>query len=219
MQDDKKKMLVLVILVIAILGVGAFQLMPQEPERAAPSTSKKWAPPEEKEGVEAKVTPVRNPSVMAPLSKRDPFDVPAGFDIDGPVVNPANERPTPNPRRVSSMDEPIRPFPVGVDPLPGTQLGREEMPSAIRGNGKPGPTTDSVVKPPEPTFDYSLSGVIVGRTSAAVLKDAQGNQRLVTEGSKIDAHSTLLEVRPNGVTVELNGKKLQIGIQGDKDVK
>lgn len=210
MQDDQKKMAILGILVIVIIGVGAFQMMPQEPDIPASSTaSKKWVPKGE-EAAKADVKPVRNPSVIAPLARRDPFDAPAGADIDGEAPKPVVVNPPAMPNReITGMN----PFPVDVDPLPGTTMDGS---TSTVGNGT---RTAAVPPAPAPTFTYTLSGVIIGRHSAAVFKDLQGNQVLIAEGAKIDSDSTLIQVRPGGVTVDVRGTELRVVIQGDKDAK
>lgn len=217
MQDDKKKMTVLGVLVLAIIGVGAFQMMPQAPEVPAGETHKKWAPPED--SVSAKMTVIPNPSVMYPLGKRDPFDVPPGADPD-------SAPPTPTPTQASSVRSTEMPPTIGSAlPHPFGQF--PSLPNTAIETG--GGSTDTVAiqpeppkkvdppKPVEPVFNYTLSGVIVGQRPAAVLRDAQGQQRLIAEGTKIDADATLVQVRPHGVTVEIGGKQIRMEIQGNKD--
>ncbi|MGV3618030.1 MAG: type II secretion system protein N [Fimbriimonas sp.] len=230
--------MVLAALGVVILGVGAFQMMPQDAPAPAPKASG-WKPPV----AEApKVEPARNPTVVASLARRDPFDVPdyAKEKTPGektipevpikPGVLPAprfdegvpaesKRRPGRRPNRRLSGRLPESGFTAeDYAPLPDTELKVEPVrPPA--GDGKPSTPAPEAVKPPEPTFDYTLNGVIMGRRPAAVLRDKQGNQRLVTAGGMIDGEATLIEVRPGAAIVDVRGKRLRIELKGDTDAK
>lgn len=217
MQDDKKKMTVLGVLVIAIIGVGAFQMMPQGADVPPAEPHKKWVPPAD--DVSAKVTIIPNPSVMTPLSKRDPFDVPPGADPD--AAPPVETKPEPSrtkempPTLGSGSPQPFGQFPSL--PNAGIDNGTTNRAAGVEVIKTEPIKPPDPPKPVEPVFNYTLSGVIVGRQPAAVLRDAQGRQQLITEGSKIDADATLVKVRPNGVTIEVGGKQIRMEIQGKKD--
>ena len=235
MLDDKQKLMVLGALGVVILGIGAFQLMPQGPDAPAGPKPSGWKPPAAAEA--AKPEPPKNPAVVATLPRRDPFDVPDEFrppeqmpDPVAPTIDPLKtpELPKPggNPQRRGT-----RPRPSYLSGrLPATPFGNEE-PGELPAPGnlkveqeKPNVTQQTVPpveppKPPEPTFEYTLSGVIVGRRSAAVLRDKQGNQRLVTVGGMIDGEATLIEVRPGMAIVDVRGKRMRIEVKGDSNAK
>ena len=233
MQDDKKKLTVLATLGVLLLGLGAFTLMPQG-SSAPPGPQKSgWKPPEEPK--EEAVEPPRNPTVVAALPRRDPFEIP-GYAREkepppqnvAPEPEKANQIPSPNyqgRRRPRGLGGRLNIGSIGEefgDPLPPT--GNQVEPARPNVGGPDSGTEPTVAKvetppPPEPTFDYSLNGVILGRRPAAVLRDKQGNQRLVTVGGMIDGDSTLIEVRQGAAIVDVRGKRRRIELNGDSDAK
>lgn len=236
MLDDKQKIVILGVLGVLVLGIGAFQLMPQGP--AVPEGPKKsgWKPPVERE--ETKLEAPKNPTVVASLARRDPFDVP---DYAKPKVPGTNDvaPPVEKVEKPSSSFRPDRrgrrspkgmlgrlrpgsnPFDdEGTSALPDPdELKVEPARPVVDKNSTPTVAPVEPPKPPEPTFDYTLSGVIVGRRSAAVLRDKQGNQRLVTAGGMIDGEATLIEVRQGSAIVDVRGKRMRIEVKGDTDAK
>jgi hypothetical protein len=235
MLDDKQKIMVLGALGVAVLGIGAFQLMPSGPETPPGPKSSGWKPPVTATETAAPEPP-KNPTVVSMLPRRDPFGVPNEFkprelqaDSVAPTIDPLKTPELPKPsfdpgrrgrRKPGSMKGrlPINPF-ADEDPgeLPdaGSLKIEKEKPNLTN------PTVPPVEppKPPEPTFDYTLSGVIIGRRSAAVLRDTQGNQRLVTTGGMIDGEATLIEVKPGLAIVDVRGKRMRIEVKGDTDAK
>lgn len=231
MLDEKQKIVVVAVLGVLVLGIGAFQLMPQGP--AVPEGPRKsaWKPPVDKE--ETKLEAPRNPTVVGLLARRDPFDVP---DYAKPKVPGTNE-PVAPPEKPSSLFKPDRPrrrpgrmdgrlrldnpfADDGASSLPDPdQMKVEPTKPPVDKNSTPTVAPVEPPKPPEPTFDYTLSGVIVGRRSAAVLRDKQGNQRLVTVGGMIDGEATLIEVRQGSAIVDVRGKRMRIEVKGDTDAK
>lgn len=236
MPDEKQKLMVLGVLGVVVLGIGAFQLMPSGPSTPAGPKPSGWKPPVavEQKGPE----PVKNPTVVAMLPRRDPFDVPDEYRAKDQIpetVTPAiDSTRTPElPKPVESSERPRRRRPgslrgrLPLDPF-GEDEGPEQLPAASnlkvereKTNSNAATTVPPVEppKPPEPTFDYTLSGVIVGRRSAAVLRDKQGNQRLVTAGGMIDGEATLIEVRPGAAIVDVRGKRMRLEVQGDSNAK
>jgi hypothetical protein len=225
-QDDAKKMGVLAVLGLALVGVGAFQLMPQPGEKPAP-TKKAWTPPVKPSTVVEK-EPVPNPSVIARLPKRDPFDAPK----EAEALDPANEQDQSEGDEAEtspgSSDRPVRSGSRRLRPLPGSFKRFNALPDPDLDVEPIRPKDEDIQKiainegdkgTPEPVFDYSLGGVIIGRRNAAVFRDKQGGQRLVTAGSAIDGEATLIDVRPGAVIVDFRGKRLRIEIQGDQDAK
>jgi hypothetical protein len=227
MQDEQKKLMILAALGVVILGVGAFQLMPSDSPKPTGPQPSGWKPPVTSEKTEEKAAePAPNPQVVAALPRRDPFDVP---DYAMPPVpgtgTPITPAPLPAPRFSGRPPRSSRPPRRMTGRLGMGDFGRDvpSLPEAGFKVEPVRPTVDSNVavtkteppKPPEPTFDYTLSGVIVGRRPAAVLRDKQGNQRLVAAGGMIDGEATLVEVRPGAVVVDVRGKRLRIELKGD----
>lgn len=229
MQDDKKKMMVLGVLGVVLVGIGAFTMIPQEGP-PPPSTASGWKPPVE--GTETATSaeeqePAKNPSVVALLDRRDPFDVPDNMEEKRPEASSQEVPPPPTPRASSRRSrENWRPSGMRNMPdfdfqLPGARNEVEVRPAtppteAINdATSNPGAVTPP--KDPEPTFDYGVNGVILGRRPAAVLTDKQGNQKLVVMGGAIDGDATLVDVRPGAVIVSFRGKRLRVEMKGDKD--
>lgn len=256
MSDDKKKTMVLITLAVALVSVGAFQLIPP-PAPAPAAKPSAYKPPvtagkpsvrdATKPGVPKTAEPAKgalatkpgattgptveivdpkkpkdaevkevvastapNLAVVAPLAPRDPFDVPAS-------VMASNE---PVPYSASNANNQITKGANGLGKAFGAMMkGMVGALPEVKAGGtvvEPvHPTPPPAEAAPEPTFNYYLVGVIVGRQSAAVLQDAQGHQRLITAGSAIDGDSSVLEVRPGIAVVKFRGKQIQLEIKGD----
>ena len=154
MNDEKKKIIVLGALFALILAVGAFQMV-GGPKGGATT------PVADKKKVETKGTekpPLKNPEVGFELAARDPFQAP---DSETPMLAPNKTVAppvTPQPeRRVHQLPRATETMPY--HPL-GGQLSMDGHPG-----GLPAPTQPKAV---EPSFGYSLAGVIVGARPAAV---------------------------------------------------
>lgn len=200
MQDDKKKLGVLVVLVVLMLGIGAFSMIPQSTP-APSSSSSGWKPPVTEDTSKGKRLP--NPAVAPALVRRDPFNVPPeGIPPDPNKVQTPN--PTPQPLKGN--------FPNIPGPLPGPDIQIRPL----NPKGEPTPAGNSAPpKVEEKPLDYTLRGVILGRQPAGVFADKQGNQRLVVQGGQLDADTLLIEVRPQEAVVKYRGRKVRIPMQGD----
>ncbi len=218
MADDKKKLMALGALGVAILGVGAFQFTgggssePAAPAKRADKAKEDAA----KRVAEARKLEPKNPVVAHPLAQRDPFK---GVNLPGPITVSA-PAPIPAPTRTAAG----RPTNVSgfVPPhqISGTDFGGGELPSPEVGPVKAAQDPEevkpvAVAKPPEPQFEYKLSGVIVGRHPAVVLSDAQGNQRLVAEGAAVDGVSRVMQVERGKVLVRFRGKTIRLTVGGN----
>ena len=197
-DKEKKQMIVIGALVLAIISVGAFQMLSgQEPPPAAKvdksaELAKKEA--EEKAASEA----IKNPSVATALPIRDPFK-PASFSVSEDKNKPVEPPKPPVERHHRNISE-IPPLPTG--PL-----------SNGSGTG-PGTGTAAVVVEPL-KFNYVLAGIIVGTEPAAVFTDTKGNQLLVRTGNAIDGDSRVVSIRSGRVRVLFNGKFLDLTIGGN----
>lgn len=211
MADDKKKVVVLGALGAVLLGVGAFQFIGGGATEPVPA--KQAAKKTDPKKVDAK-KPVANPLVALALPRRDPFKVPnlPGFRPDASKTTP-EPAPSAPPEPVQGSITPPKPLDEGSigleNPLTPTNIKVEPVKS------EPAPVTKvEPVKPPEPVFGYTVSGVIVGERSAAVFTDAKGNQRLVTVGTALDGDSRLTKVEPGKVFVRFRGKTIRLTVGG-----
>ncbi len=210
MKDNKKKMLVMALLGLAVVGVGAFQFMGSGPAPA--SVAKKKAP------IAAETTDPKapkNPEVAMALPERDPFAVPASAQptpMPTPTPTPTPPQPTRHPTRIPGG---YGPNTGEVPPLP--PMGGD--PRSL-GNGQiGGPNNAAPGLHIEPTFGYQVSGVIVGEHPAAVFVDAQGNQRLVRLGGSIDSETTVTGIEKGKVSVRFRGKTLHFDMGGNPNAK
>lgn len=204
--------MVLGILVVVILGVGAFSFMgggssEQAAPAATPSKAERLAKLEEearkKDAEEAMKASkdghvAKNPQFANDLSERNPFKP----DYTLYKVDP----PKPDPTKTASQ--------------PSLPAPRIPSPAAL-GGSLPGPAPVSpnsgvaVVKAPEPVFGYKCMGVVDGEHPAAIFADASGAQKMVLVGSAIDGDSRVVNIGRNTVTVIFHGKKQTLLVGGN----
>lgn len=198
---EKQQVMIIGLLVVVMLGVGVFQFTagsaPEPTPEPAPTESEKEA---KKAEAEKEKLVILNPTVSKALSQRDPFQ-PAKF---------SEKKPDPVP-------EPPKPSGGGYRPprLPG----HVNLPPLGSPSGEFGSPRDGGVPPmpvEEPKFGYTVSGVIVGTQSAAVFKDAQGNQILVKAGAPIDGDAKVISVKKGKVTVQFHNKTIELPVGGNE---
>ncbi len=198
---EKQQVMIIGLLVVVMLGVGVFQFTagsaPEPAPAAAPSDADKEAAKKAEEEKDKLV--ILNPTVSKPFSQRDPFQ-PAEFSAK-------KEDPVPEP-----------PKPSGGTYRPPRLPGHVKLPPLGQG-GEIGVPRDGGVPPmpvDEPKFGYTVSGVIVGSQSAAVFKDAQGNQILVKAGAPIDGDAKVISVKKGKVTVQFHNKTIELPVGGNE---
>ena len=207
MQDERKKLMIQGVLFGLMLAVGAFQLRPvaaPEPTTHSTTAAKLLASQE-------KDAPAVDVAALAKLPVRDPFEIPSH-------ASPAPERmdkvgPLPSTSSLPDSRSPSGPF----QPMPvsGTQLVKDSPPAATVA-----PATTAVSPPAsEPTFDWRLTGVMIGARPVAIFTDLAGNQRLIQVGSLIDPRSQLVSVDKRSATVVFRGRMLQLSVGGDPNAK
>ncbi|HSI72011.1 MAG TPA: hypothetical protein VK934_02445 [Fimbriimonas sp.] len=206
-MDEKKKMMILGGLAVMMLGLGAFQFMPkgeEAPVTAAPKEMSEYLKQAEEAKAEANA-PLRNPAMASALAARDPFRIPSDMSQPKTVQTVANVNPIPRPngemKGSIKINEPIGA--VTLNQVPGV-VGEEDIKPA---------------EPEKPPFGYTVGGVAVGARSAAVFKDAQGNQRLVVEGGSLDGETKVKAVRMDHVVVVYRGEILRLPVGGETVVK
>ncbi len=223
MNNEKKKLIVVIALVVVVLGVGAFQFMSSGPE--TPVTAKVA----KKSGTEAeyladkpsvgqdelsaqsdaakeysadnpKLDPLGQLYAMA-LQSRDPFEpMEALKQIEAPKpITPPIQRPVQRPWRGGAE--------LNIPPMP-PMLGTLDP----TGLGNPGVSVPVVPQGPR----FSVSGVIRGSQNAAVISDAQGNQRLIKEGQDLDGDHKVISVQKNKVVIrKKDGKTITLSVGGN----
>jgi hypothetical protein len=209
MQDEQKKVAILGVLGVVILGVGVFQFRSMDaPAPATPAASST------KRAV-ATVDPQPATPPLPPLSEdRDPFSSPVATNGPEPakfVGSPLPDASAAQPDKSSKL-EPQPPFmAMKGDILPvATGAGASQPPSQA---------SKAPVVPPTPPFAYKLGGVMLGAKSLAVFVDETGGQRLVGVGAAIDPDSKLVSVTNTGAVVNYRGKRLRIALGGDPRAK
>lgn len=211
MNDEKKKLAIVVVLFSVMACVGVFQVLGKRKGPATPevpistkvaavtthgTTTADSAMGDKANPANAAAKPAgpKNPEVAADLPPRDPFQAPAGMV---PVQNGGT--------RV------VRPgaFP----PVRRGMSGR--FPPLGNGMGPAVPPLGALRAVEEKPFGWHLVGVIGGANPAAMFEDGTGNQKLVTLGSAIDPDSRLKGIEDDAVSVEFRGKRLRLTVGGN----
>ncbi|MEX2244791.1 MAG: hypothetical protein WD716_13215 [Fimbriimonadaceae bacterium] len=193
MTKQKKQMIVIGVLLLAVLGIGAFQFMGPKPKPVAADDADK--PKEDQTLVAANtVDPVASAIGLLldqPGSPRDPF-VPQAVLID------------PEPDR-----EPTR-----VIVRPPDEISGGTGPVNPGGFGGPitGPIDTQIIPDSAP---FTLRGVMIGKKNLAVIELAGGRQILVAEGEKFGTDSSVLAVSENEVVIKVNGKVQTLPLGGN----
>ncbi|MBS1720709.1 MAG: hypothetical protein JST35_09715 [Armatimonadetes bacterium] len=217
-MGDKKKIIIMGALGVAILGVGAFQLMGGSPPPAPAAEAKKGLDkPDFEQGKDGEKKDLKNPQYANLLPQRDPFAQPNIPELAAPAQPPVPTTPTPATTQGGSKSSgrKIRvPSTYGGDgepqirPLPlGGEIGKGGVPP-VGGGAMAGPGLKV-----EPT--YTVTGVIVGKKPAAVFVDSQGNQRLIQEGQMIDDDAKVVGIEKGKVRIRRkDGKEHSIELTG-----
>lgn len=193
---DNKKKLVFGALVVALLGVGAFQFVGGSGEAPKPAAA-------EPKKDEAKTLALLHPSVP-PLPARDPFTpgrLPGAPEPEQKQSEPAKGAGGSAPPSMGGSQPPM----TWGDQLPqiGGGQGTETVP----------------VTPQAPVFPYTLIGVVAGETPAAVFTDTTGSQRLVTQGGSLDGDSRVLSIERGKVKIQFGKETLTLTIGGTASAK
>lgn len=211
-MKDKKKLMIVAILAVVVLGVGAFQFMGGSGNTPPASSDKKK--PAQATDAPATDAP-KNPGVAQPLAERDPFAVPKSAEPTPTAPPPTTPQPNNVPHGHMVRNTEHVP-PVEID---------GQLPSAVPGAGPAGPTgpigpggNQAIVKA-EPEFSYKVVGVMVGSKPCAVFADSQGNQRLVPLGGSIDSNTKVVGIEKGKVTVRSGSKTLHFDMGGNPSGK
>ncbi len=198
MMDEKKKVAVVGVLFVLVLGIGAFQFTGgSEPPPVAKKVDDKKAELAKEE--EAKKP--KNPTLAFDLSSRDPFEAPEPPKIvpPAPPADPVKQKPIRN---------------EGTTPFPPTDFQRIPPPLPGRLSTNPAPPATE-----EPKFGYTIAGVMLGSVPIVVFRDGSGAQRLVREGGALDGDTKVLSIQKGKVTVSFRGKPLELTNGGSASAK
>jgi hypothetical protein len=190
MQDERKKLLILGLLAIVMVAVGAFQFKPGP----APVVTKSSSPAPSPVAVQGQVASPVSAEPLPVLAERDPFAVPQIAD-----------RPEEKHTVALSAGADQTAFNGAIPPMPIS--GKEMMASPV-------PSSTNAVPKPVPTFDWMVTGVVVGGHPIGIFVDRTGNQRLIVVGSMIDPNSRLVSVTRNSATVNFRGRMLRLSVGG-----
>ena len=192
MKDDKKKLVIVGVLAAIVVAVGAFQFI----GGGSGGGAKKPIPAKKPDVVAApEENKIKNPEFANKLPERDPFKSPDDVPTK-PVLPTAPAKQAPR-------------------SLPGNLANNGVLPNA--GFGTIAPLS---VAPPEPVFNYRLSGLILGRHPAAVFTDTgdkSGSQRLVPIGGSLDGDTQLVAVTKGLAVVSFHGKHRRLTLGGTPD--
>lgn len=204
MTTAKKKLAILTLLGLSIVGVGVFQFASSKSGKSAPSPFRSQGSGDASGNAQivaqngAEEDPVKA-LYSFPLSRRDPFKVNLSALSAMPSAQQATQQVTPS----------VKP--------PANPLNTQIPPFSLNGQ-IPGVQPGQAFQAP-PNFAYSLSGVILGSKPAAVFTDGSGNQRLVVVGGSVDGDSQVLSVSQGKVVVRHQGKIVTLTLGGNPNAQ
>jgi hypothetical protein len=196
MTADKKKVTIISLLGVCLVGVGAFQFLSGGAEKPAPSKPK------------PSHTSLENPEngtglIMAENNGFDPYNEAFKF--------PVNQHDPFRPQPTSLMNPNVPKNPTGPIPRPPTPKGPTQpwIPPVTPNVGiQPG-------TPLQTDFPYTLSGIILGSRPAAVFTDESGNQRLVQIGGSLDPDCKVISVGKGKVVIVRLGVTHTLSLGGN----
>ncbi|MBX3119784.1 MAG: hypothetical protein KF784_12010 [Fimbriimonadaceae bacterium] len=247
---DKKKMIVLGVLVVVIGCVGAFQFISGSSD-TAPTAKKEKKDPAAAGPIKNDINAANNVAASGNAATGTanaamPEGNPNGQTTDVTAAVASNFPEDSPLRTLYTYKLPTRdPFADTTNPAITVPTAQQTPPPADtkppRSNGRPpynelGPLDPSAFQLPGASggninieqgaglpnagaFNYHVTGVIEGARPAAVFSDDQGNQRLLTEGEKIDGDSRVISVTKGKVVVSHKGKKITLTMGGQPDAK
>lgn len=214
-MDDKKKIVVVGALFVAMLAIGAFEFTkgsgdaPAAPAKDTKVADKAAGADKSKDGDKKKEEKAKNPLLSLPLASRDPFKP---ISLPNPTKSPSATAQAPKPisgpsgsgsrprqlRQIPPVQIEGGPLPAA---LPGTLQGENGGSSLSGPVGVPNPSINTVS-----SFGYKLKGTLMGDRPMAVFADSQGNERIVPVGSSLDGDSQVVSVQAGAVKLRVHGK-------------
>ncbi|MEW5883083.1 MAG: hypothetical protein AB1725_02520 [Armatimonadota bacterium] len=198
MAQDKKKLLIIGILFLALVAVGTYQFVGSGPAAKKSSVAKAEEPKDS--GTAEQPEDGESPSNLYALgfSPRNPFQ---------PGTLPNDQKPSDsenNNRIVHAPPEPRVSTPYGGekppwDPtIPGVDMepGGESLPAVNE-------------------FTYTLIGLVDGPTPVAVFLTGDGVQKMVRVGEYVGQNAKVVRIQNGAVTIQADGKTITQRVGGN----
>ncbi len=207
-EKDKKKIVIIGVLAVAVLGIGAWQFSSAKstPGSKSAKESAKSASQSEptRETIVADLDMIglkrRNPFQPSALAEMQPTQAESTTVVAPPQASSNGARPS-GPRG-SSITPDISKYPFTFDGEPSLTPGVELTP------GTP------LRSPNE--FTYSLVGVVDGPRPVAVFRGDDGTQRMVRLNESVGSNNSKVVGIQNGqVKVQHNGKTITLSVGGN----
>lgn len=201
MGQDKKKLLIIGILFLALVGVGTYQFV-----GSSPAPKKKEAKAEQSKDSAAAQQPAEEEAsdklYAYGLTPRNPFQpgsLPNEQRPDEPenqsrIVQAPPEKPAPRVKTPYGGEKP--PW----DPtIPGVDL---------KPSGEPLPAVNN-------EFTYTLIGLVDGPTPVAVFLTDDGTQKMVKVGEYVGQNAKVVRIQNGSVTIQADGKTITRRVGGN----
>lgn len=200
MAQDKKKLLIIGILFLALVGVGTYQFVGSS------------APPKKNQASKAN-EPRQSGTVEQPETENTPNKV---FALGLTPRNPFQPGTLPNEQRPDAIENnrivqapPERPTPRVDTPYAGV---KPPWDPTIPGVGlEPGGAST----PPANEFTYTLIGLVDGPTPVAVFLTSDGAQKMVRVGEYVGQDAKVVRIQNGSVTIQANGKTITQRVGGN----
>lgn len=215
--NEKKKLAIIGVLGLLLLGVGAFQIIGGGGSAPAPEAKK------DKPSVAAGTGTESDPGnaedsgegdlIAGKLPQRDPFLAPGAVQTNSPTgaTTGTPTMPSANPTTTAS-NQPVGYQSTENPPMPPMPGDIQPMPNVHEGN--PGENTglgDSN-QPEAPSL--KLTGVVLGDTALAVIQDESGKQRVLRVGDTVSGHR-VVSITKNKVVLSGSGERVTLAINSD----
>jgi len=215
--NEKKKLAIIGVLGILLLGVGAFQIIGGGGSAPVLEAKKEKPAATASSGTEADpgATEESNESdlIAGKLPQRDPFLAPGAVQAVSPngATTGTPAMPTTNQPAMASNqpvgyqhneNPPMPPMPGDIQPMPGVNGGNT---GEFTGPG------DSN-QPQAPSL--KLTGVVLGDTALAVIQDESGKQRVLRVGDTVSGHR-VISITKNKVVLSGSGERVTLAINSD----
>lgn len=217
MNKEKQKTMIVLALGVVLLGVGVFQFLPKgSPAVQVNDAAQTYAPddavasltPEEKEAAERDAILA---TLGGPLPPRDPFR--AGKPIATPAMNPA-----PAPASATTQRPTSSPRPSGQRYVGGGS-GGSRRPGPLPGGVPPwnpgGPNGGANGVSIRPGSGFAVVGTVTGDRPAAIIRDADGRQRIVPLGGQVDPDTTVVGIDRGQVRVKTTEGERTLNLEGN----
>lgn len=197
-QTSPKQLAILAVLFVVLITVGVVQFSgllgggdapaQSQPKRASGQPSASNTP---------STAPSQSPTGMQlpPLTPRDPFR---------PTIQTAQAQPQPeNNKVVRNTPAPRREI-TGTPPVPPLTLPAGQF--GLR-PAEPAPTTPEPEKP-----NYTITGVVLGPNSVAILADSEGRRRFVKQGDLLEEGWRVVSIERGQITLRKGKQQLSVRV-------